>query len=59
MSILTFRAIELSAQIELIGHRLGGQAMRNNLTLVSVGIALTAAAVFHIAVLVTLAAVLA
>ena len=59
MRVFAFRAIELSAQIELIVLRLGGQAMHNNLTSVSVGIALTAGAVFHITVLVALAAVLA
>jgi hypothetical protein len=53
--------VELSffEQNELIVHRLGGQAMHNNLISVSVGIALAAGAVFHIAVLVALAAVLA
>jgi hypothetical protein len=59
MRALALRAIELSAQIELIVLRLGGQAMHNNLTSVSIGVALTAGAVYHIAVLVALAAVLA
>jgi hypothetical protein len=59
MSVLAFHGIELFAQNELIVLRLGGQAMHNNLTSVLVGIALTAGAVFHIAVLVALAAVLA
>jgi hypothetical protein len=59
MRALAFRAIELVAQNELNVLRLGGQAMRNNLTSVSIGIALTAGTVFHIAVLVALAAVLA
>ena len=58
MRVFAFRAIELSKQIELIVLRFGGQAMHNNLTSVLVGIALTAGAVFHIAVLVALAAVL-
>jgi hypothetical protein len=59
MRISVFRGIELFAQNELIVLRLGGQAMHNNLTSFSIGIALTAGAVFHIAVLVALAAVLA
>ena len=59
MRVLVFRGIELLAQKELIAIRHGGQAMHNNLTSVSIGIALTAGAVFHIAVLVALAAVLA
>ena len=59
MRISVFRGIELFAQKELIVLRLGGQAMHNNLTSVSAGIALTAGAVFHVAVLVALAAVLA
>ena len=59
MRVFAFRAIELSAQIELIVLRLGGQAMHINLTSVSLGIALTAGAVYHLAVLVALATVLA
>jgi hypothetical protein len=59
MRVLVFRGIELFAQKELIVLRLRGQAMHNNLTSFSIGIALTAGAVFHIAVLVALAAVLA
>jgi hypothetical protein len=59
MSIFAFRAIELSAQIELIVLRLGGQAMHTNLTSVALVIALTAGAVYHLAVLVALATVLA
>jgi hypothetical protein len=59
MRVFAFRAIELSAQIDLIVLRLGGQAMHNNLTSVSLGIALTAGAVYHLAVLVALATVLA
>jgi hypothetical protein len=59
MRVLVFRGIELFAQKELIVLRLRGQAMHNNLTGFSIGIALTAGAVFHIAVLVALAAVLA
>jgi hypothetical protein len=59
MRVLVFRGIEFFAQNELIVLRLGGQAMHNNLTSVSVGIALAAGAIFHIAVLVALAAVLA
>jgi hypothetical protein len=59
MRVLTLRAIELFAQNESIVLSIGGQAVHDNLTRVSVGIVLTAAAVFHIAVLVALAAVLA
>jgi hypothetical protein len=59
MRVLGFRRIEFFAQNELTVLRLGGQAMHNNLISVSVGIALAAGAVFHIAVLVALAAVLA
>ena len=59
MRVLVFCGIELFAQNELIVLRLGGQAMHNNLTSVSVGIALAAGALFHLAVLVALAAVLA
>jgi hypothetical protein len=58
MRIPALRAIELSAQTDLIVLGLGGQAMHNNLTSVSVGIALTAGAIYHIAVLVALAVVL-
>jgi 3-hydroxyacyl-CoA dehydrogenase, NAD binding domain len=49
MRVLVFRGIEFFAQNELIVLGLGGQAMHDNLTRVSVGIALTTAAVFHIA----------
>ena len=59
MRILVFRGIELFAQKELIVLRLGGQAMHNNLTSVSLVIAFTAGAVYHLAVLVALATVLA
>ena len=59
MRISVFRGIELFAQKELIVLRLGGQAMHNNLITVSVGIALAAGVVFHIGILVALAAVLA
>jgi hypothetical protein len=59
MRISVFRGIELFAQNELIVLRLGEQAMHNNLTSFSIGIALTAGAIFHIAVLVALATVLA
>jgi hypothetical protein len=59
MRISVVREIDIFAQNELIVLRLGGQAMHNNLTSFSIGIALTAGAVLHIAVLVALAAVLA
>ena len=59
MRVLAFRAIEIVAQNELIVLRIGAQAMHNNLTSIWVGIAVTAGAVYHIAVLVSLAAVLA
>jgi hypothetical protein len=45
-------------RMELIAPRLGGQAMHNDLTRISLVIALTAGAIYHIAVLVALAAVL-
>jgi hypothetical protein len=52
--------VELSFlhRMELIAPRLGGQAMHNDLTRISLAIALTAGAIYHIAVLVALAAVL-
>jgi hypothetical protein len=59
MRVVAFRAIEVFAQNELIVLRIGGQAMHNNLTSIWVGIAVTAGAVYHIAVLASLAAVLA
>jgi hypothetical protein len=59
MGIPDFRAIELFAQMKLIALRLGGQTMHNNLTSVSVGIALIVGAAYHIAVLVVIASVLA
>jgi hypothetical protein len=58
ITVLPFCAIELFARTGLIVLRIGGQAMHKNLTSVSVGIALTAGAVYHIAILVALAAVL-
>jgi hypothetical protein len=59
MGIPDFRPIELFAPMELIALRLGGQIMHNNLTSVSVAIALIAGAAYHIAVLVVIASVLA
>jgi hypothetical protein len=59
MRVLAFRAIEIFAQNELIALRIGAQAMHNKLTSIWVGIAVTAGAVYHIAVLAALAAVLA
>ena len=44
--------------MELIAHKIGGQAMHNDLTRVSLVIGATAGATYHIAVLVALAAVL-
>ena len=52
--------VELSFlhRMELIAPRLGGQAMHNDLTRISLVIALTAGTIYHSAVLVALAAVL-
>jgi hypothetical protein len=58
MRCFTFGAIELFAQNELIALTTGGQAMQTYVTKVSLVIALTAGAIYHIAVLVALAAVL-
>jgi hypothetical protein len=54
----TFGAIELFARNELIALTIGGQAMQTYVTKVPLVIALTAGAIYHIAVLVALAAVL-
>ena len=45
-------------RMELIAPRLGGQGMYNDLTRISLVIALTAGTIYHSAVLVALAAVL-
>jgi hypothetical protein len=58
MRVLAFRAIAILPRNELIVLRVGGQAMRNNLTSLSVSIAMAAGAVYHIAVLAAVAAVL-
>jgi hypothetical protein len=44
--------------MELIALKIGGQAMHNDLTRVSLVIGATASAIYHIGVLVALAAVL-
>jgi hypothetical protein len=55
----TFRAIELFARNELNCAQEGRQPMHKNLTAVSLVIALTAGAMYHLAVLIALAATLA
>jgi hypothetical protein len=57
MRLLTQGGIELFARDGINAPRLGGQAMHNDLTRISLLIALTAGAIYHIAVLVALAAV--
>ena len=58
IKVLTRGGIELLHRMELIAPRVGGKAMHNDFTRVSLVIALTAGAIYHIAVLVALAAVL-
>jgi len=50
--------LSLFARNELIALTIGGQAMQTYVTKVSLVIALTAGAIYHVAVLVALAAVL-
>jgi hypothetical protein len=52
MSVFNLGAIEVFAAIGLIAPRLGGHAMHSDLTKVSLLIALTAAAIYHVAALV-------
>jgi hypothetical protein len=59
MRILAFRAIELFIQNALIVVGMGGQAMDNDRTSLSVVIALTVGAVYHFVALVVLVTILA
>jgi hypothetical protein len=59
MRVLALRAIELFAQNAFIVLGMGGQAMDNDRTSLWLVIALTVGAVYHFAVLVALASVLA
>jgi len=59
MRVLAFRAIELFIQNALIVVGMGGQAMDNDRTSLSVVIALTVGAVYHFVALVVLVTSLA